>query len=63
MLKTEPRSVMLTLPGTIPHPILLLNRGPTDGIGLGSASSCVSWPRLLLPVMFLALLKSSGKMW
>lgn len=35
----------LTTHHTSPHPISLLNRGPTDGIGLGSASSCVSWPR------------------
>lgn len=35
----------LTTHHTSPHPISLMNRGPTDGIGLGSASSCVSWPR------------------
>ena len=35
----------LTTHHTSPHPISFMNRGPTDGIGLGSASSCVSWPR------------------
>lgn len=35
----------LTTHHTSPHPISLSNRGPTDGIGPGSASSCVSWPR------------------
>ena len=48
MLKNhEARSKKNDLPLTTPspHPISLMNQGPTDGIGLGSASSCVSWPR------------------